>query len=240
MINVFCWKWRQEYRHSFKSEYANVLERMVRRNYDGGLRFVTITDDPVGVDGETFPLWDDFSDLRNASSTTVGDLPSCYRRLKLFDPATQKALGVQGGDRIVSIDLDVVVVGNLNKLWDHDEPFIGWRARNKINGWSYNGSVWSLAPGAYPQVWSNFRPDWSTKIANRAGYNGSDQAWMSYVIGKQAAWTREDGIYTRMETMGAGKTEPPSNATLVSFHGRVKPWDAVAGEGPRWVERYWK
>lgn len=240
MLIVSTWKWAQAYRHSFRAEYANVLERMVRRNYEGNLRFVTITDDPEGVDGETFPLWDDFSDLPNASSTAVGDLPSCYRRLKLFDPDTQKALGVGEGDRLVSIDLDMVVVGNLNRLWDRDDDFVGWRVNNKINGSSYNGSMWMLRPGAYPQVWKSFRPDFSPKIAKRSGYNGSDQAWMSYVIGQKAGWSKQDGFYTRTETMAAGRSAPPADATVVSFHGRVKPWDAVAGEGPAWVSRYWR
>lgn len=241
MLHAVTWKWRQEYCHSFLSEYANVLERMVRRHYDGDLRFVTVTDDPVGVDGETFPLWPDCSDLKDASQTGSGDRPWCYRRLKLFDPDQQRAMGIQPGDRIVSLDLDTVVVGDLNTLWDRNEAFVGWRVSNRATGYSYNGAMWMLRAGEYPDVWSSFDPATSPQRALRAGYLGDDQAWLSLVLGQdRAAWTKADGIYTRKETMTIGESAPPTDATIVMFHGRVKPWDAIAGEGPAWVSRYWR
>src|SRR5690554_5669781 len=102
MIHAVTWKWGQDYRHTFCAEHVNVLERMVRRHYDGDLRFVCVTDDPEGIEGETFPLWDDFKDVPNPHGAT--EYPSCFRRLKLFDPATQDAMGIKPGDRVVSLD----------------------------------------------------------------------------------------------------------------------------------------
>src|SRR5690606_29823554 len=136
----------------FSSEHVNVLERMVRRNYDGDIRFICVTDDPVGIEGETFPLWDDFNDVPNPHGAT--EYPSCFRRLKLFDPATQAALGIAPGDRVVSLDLDTVVTGDLNALWDRHEPFVGWAVKNRFHDRVFNGSMWMLRARAFEQVWT--------------------------------------------------------------------------------------
>lgn len=235
MLHAVTFKWRQPgYRHEFKAEYVNVLERAVRRNYDGDPRFVCVTDDPDGIDGETFPLWTDFEGVHNNSGA---DLPSCYRRLKLFDPATQEEMGIEPGDRIVQIDLDTVIVGDLNPLWDRYEAFVGWAVKNRFHDRVFNGSMWMFQAREFSHVWRTFDPVKSPKQAKEAGFLGSDQAVMTMMVGtEQAGWDRSDGIYTRMETMQPGKGLP-ADASVVMFHGNVKPWDVGA---PGWIQRYWK
>jgi hypothetical protein len=236
MIHVVTWKWHQRYRHSFLPGYVNVLERMVRRAYDGEHRFICVTDDPFGIDGETFPLWDDFKDIPNPHGAT--EYPSCFRRLKLFDPETQRAMGITTGDRVVSLDLDTVVIDGLNTLWDRNESFVGWAVKNRHLDRVFNGSMWMLRAGEHAEVWETFDPLESPKEANRLGYLGSDQAWMSYCLADtQAGWGECDGIYTRMQTMRTRGL--PSDARVVMFHGPVKPWDAVQNGTPGWVNKYW-
>lgn len=234
MIHVVSWKWQSPtYKFKFEAEHVNVLERAVKRCYDGDFRFLCVTDDPHGVSGETFPLWDDFAHVTNNAG---GEYPSCYRRLKLFDPETQRRLGIQPGDRVVSIDLDTVVVDDLNGLLDRHEPFVGWKVARK--GLPYfNGSLWMFRAGAFAEVWEGFHPEKSPKIAKDAGYLGSDQAWMSYVVGPdQAGWTKEDGIYTRMEVKAKGR--PPADCRVVMFHGFLKPWQAISSGDAPWAKEY--
>lgn len=237
MITCATWKWTQSYRHAFLSEYANILERSVRRAYDGDIRFITITDDPEGIDGETFPLWDDCADIVNPHGAK--EYPSCYRRLKLFDPETQRAMGIAVGDKIVSIDLDVIVIDDLNYLWDRSEPFVGWAVKNRFHDRVFNGSMWLFRAGEFADVWAGFDPEKTPKRALEAGFLGSDQAVMTMLVGTdQAGWTQEDGIYTRMECLRERRL--PGDARIVSFHGNVKPWDAAEINNPAWVGEYWK
>lgn len=237
MIHVVSWKWASPtYKIRFESEHVNVHARMVRRAYDGDIRQVCVTDDPDGIDIETFPLWNDFSDVINNAG---GEYPSCYRRLKLFDPETQRAMGIAPGDKVVSIDLDMVAIDDLNALWDRNEPFVGWAVNNRVNGRSFNGSLWMFRAGEFVEVWDNFHPEKSPKIARDAGFLGSDQAWMSYVVGPdQAGWTIEDGIYTRMQVKARGR--PPADCRLVSFHGFLKPWQALESGDSPWIGEYWR
>lgn len=236
MIHAISWKWSSPtYKHKFSAEHVNAHARMVRRNYDGGLRQVCVTDDPASIEIETFPLWGDFAGLSNNAG---GEYPSCYRRLKLFDPRTQAALGISPGDRVVSLDLDMVVTGDLNPLWDRNEPFVGWAVKNRFHGRVFNGSMWMFRAGAFPEIWADFHPEKSPQIARDAGYLGSDQAWMSYMVGAdQAGWTREDGIYTRMEVKA--KRVPPHDCRVVMFHGSLKPWQAIASGDAEWAKQYW-
>lgn len=236
MLHVVTWKWQSDYRHKFLSEHVNILERAVRRSYSYDLRFVTVTDDPVGIEGETFPLWRDFGDIPNPHGKR--EYPSCFRRLKLFDRATQEEMGIAYGDRIVSLDLDTVIIGDLDGLWDRYDPFVGWAVKNRFHDRVYNGSMWMLRAGQFEEVWETFDPVRSPSEANRAGYLGSDQAWMSYVLGPdQAGWGQEDGVYTRMQASQIGGL--PRDARIVMFHGAVKPWDAAENGHPAWISKYW-
>lgn len=207
---------------------------MVRRNYDGDVRVVCVTDDPTGVVCETFPLWRDCATLPNASGA---HLPSCYRRLRLFDPATQEAMGIAEGERIVSLDLDAVVVGKLNGLFDRPDAFVGWAVRGSHHPRVYNGSMWMLRAGAHPEVWTTFNPESSPKRAAAAGYRGSDQAWMTYRLNHCVGWTAADGVYSYHLDV-RGRPDLPPNARIVMFHGRVKPWMAWADV--QWVRALYR
>lgn len=221
MLTVVCFKWRSpSYSVRYGAESVDILGDMVRRHYTGPLRFVCITDDARGIDSETFPLWTDCADLVNASGQ---QLPSCYRRLKIFDPVTQAALGVRRGERIVSLDLDTIIAANVDSLWDRDEPFIGWSVKGTHHDRVFNGSMWMLRAGEEAHVWRNFDPSSSPGIANRKGYLGSDQSWISMQLAGRAGWTEEDGVFSF--PLALAKTERlPDAARVVMFHGFKKPW----------------
>jgi hypothetical protein len=235
MLTVCCFKWRPRpgYRSTFGPATVNVLQRMVARHYARPHRFVCITDDGKGIapEVEILPLWPDYAQLRSPLGPRR---PSCYRRLKLFDPA----LGDILGSRVVSLDLDCVITGNVTPLWDRDEAIVLWGGTHQKT--PYNGSMLLLTIGARPQVWTRFHPVNSPRAARAAGFYGSDQAWLSYCLGpSEARWTQADGVYSFRCDVQPARTLP-ADARVVFFHGRSDPWMREVQQAHPWIEEHWR
>lgn len=237
MLTVCCWKWKPPagYRSQFNAGHVNILARMVARHYAKPHRFVCITDDAEGIDSQidVVPLWDEFADI--PSPHGKGN-PSCYRRLKAFSAQMRDVLG----PRFIWLDLDCVVTGDLSPLFDRTEDFISWADTNPRN--SVNGSMVMMNAGARASVYETFDPLTSPALTLRVGRFGSDQAWMSHVLGDgQARWTRKDGVYSyRMHIRPPrGNGGLPNDARLVFFHGQIDPWSS---EGQRlgWVRAHYQ
>jgi hypothetical protein len=236
MLSVVCWRWKPKraYRSTFGSESVNILRQMVKRNYHKPHRFICVTDDPRGIDSdiEIIPLWDDFAEVANP----FGDAnPSCYRRLKMFSPEAKDLFG----ERFVSIDLDCVITGDLHGLWDRSEDLVCWGDTNPST--YYNGSMIMMTAGCRPQVWTEFDPIKSPLLSKAAGQFGSDQGWISYVLGpNEAKWSVVDGIYSyRMHIRNRRNTSLPPDAKLIMFHGAIDPWSAKAYR-LSWVRSNWR
>lgn len=233
-LTVVTFKWAPPvgYRSTFGPEAVLTLRNSVRKHYRQPHRFVCITDDPRGLqDVETLPLWNDYA---NVQSPHGRGNPSCYRRLKLFDPAIEALLG----PRFVSLDLDTVVVGDLAPIFDRTEDFVIWGETDPRS--FYNGSMLLMTAGVRSQVWTDFHPIQSPRAAFKAGRFGSDQGWISYKLGRgEAMWGRSDGVYSfRIDIAPKGDDYLPENARIVMFHGRVDPWTWRAQRLP-WVREHW-
>lgn len=235
------WKWKQQgFRSIYSADHVNVMERMIDKNVKAPHRVICVTDEPDNVRCETYPLWDDASELKNASGH---HLPSCYRRLKLFDQATQESLGIKAGGRIVSIDLDAVILEDMMPLLMKEEMFVGWGVPGSRHSMVFNGSMWMFTAGDELQwMWSGFRPTESPQRALAAGFFGSDQSYISHqlsytqIVGK---WTDQDGVLSYMRNVRATRMLP-KHARVVMFHGKRKPWDPNVRRESKWIERYWK
>src|SRR5690606_16506721 len=186
MLHVVLWKWNQPgYRERFTSEHVNVMGKMLRRHMNGYRhRVVCVTDNSSRIDPtiDTFPLWNNYNHLPNASGR---HLPSCYRRLKIFDPVTQREMGINPGDRVMSIDLDMVIARDLRPLVTRQEPFVGWAVRGTVHPRVFNGSMFMFTAGEFEEVWTSFHPELSPRKAFKLGYFGSDQAWLSFNLSKR-------------------------------------------------------
>lgn len=190
---------------------------MVERHYPEPHRFICITDDQEGLGDmvEAVPLWDDYARVPNP---TGGGRPSCYRRLKLFDPAIRHVVG----ERFVMLDLDTVVTGDLRPLFDRPEDVVMWKS--PTGEWPYNGAMFMMNSGARPEVWTDFDPVESPKLTTAAGYRGSDQAWISYKLGwNEAVWTEKEGVYY-LGALRKFRNELPKNARIVFTTGGTAPW----------------
>lgn len=236
-LTIVTWKWKPTngYRSAFPPHAVNVLRRMVERHYPKRHRFVCVTDDPRGLDRgiDVVPLWSDFADVRVENTAKH---PSCYRRLRAFSPDIAKVFG----DRFVSLDLDLVITGELAPLWDRPEPFVcysGTRGPGHLNG-----SMWLLTAGAFPHVWRDFDPDRSPALARSAGFFGSDQGWMSYCLAKTAAtWGKADGVVSfRNEIRTNRPAVLPNGARVVVMHGAMKPWDIGIRMRYPWMFQHWR
>jgi len=232
-LTVCCFKWKTPgYRSTFGPETVRTLKSMVGRHYPHPHRFVCITDDTTGLDTiETVPLWNDYADL---PAPTGPRNPSCYRRLKLFDPAIRNILG----ERFVSLDLDCVLLADLTPLWHRPEDFVMWGDTNPKT--HYNGSMVLMTAGARKQVWESFDRRLSPTAAMRAGHFGSDQGWISFCLGPgEARWTKADGVYSyRNDIAPSGRL--PGDARAVFFHGRHDPWADDVRRTQTWIDAHYR
>ena len=236
MISIVTFKWRPRvgYRSAYGPAQVNTLQRMVARHYGKPHRFICVTDDPAGLDPdvEAVPLWNDHAAVPNPSFKTG---PSCYRRLKVFS----REIGSVLGERFCCMDLDTVITADLAPILDRPEDFLAWR--NPDPRWPLNGSMFMLTAGSRPQVWESFDPASSPAVSHAAGCFGSDQGWMSYVLGRdEATWGPEHGVYSyQMEIRKLGN-RLPANARAVMFHGAWDPWMPTVHKVAPWVRRHYQ
>lgn len=233
-IVTFKWKGPVTYRSKFTGEHVNVLASMIRRHYKGPHKVVCYTDDPTGIDTrhvEPRKLWDEFSSISNPSAGERG--PSCYRRLRIFRRDAKEWLG----ERIVSIDLDVVVTGNLGRMLSRKEDFVIWGDTSPPT--PYNGSLIMFTAGARPELYEEFNPEISPALGKKLRYTGSDQAWISARLGRgQAMFGRGDGVYSFRNHILRNSAPLPLDAKLVMFHGVHDPWGPLA-QRHEWVRQHW-
>jgi len=215
---------------------------MIRKHMPNGIdyRILCITDDHTALSHtmDIAPLWRDHDNLKNASGE---HLPSCYRRLKLFDPETQELLGMKPGDRIMSVDTDAVILSSLKPVVTRKEPFVGWAVQGANHPRVFNGSLWLFSQGEYDFVWKEFNADRSPALARASGFLGSDQSWISYKLAR------------REETAGFGfpvvqsyprelmrRPSLPGGTCIVFFNGKRKPWHAKTQMEARWIKDHWR
>lgn len=231
---MVCWKWSTPgYRSAFSVETVLTLRDMVRRHYPEPHRFVCVTDDPAGLGGvEVIADTKDFADVRSPHG---GHNPSCYRRLRMFRPDAEQWFG----QRFVSIDLDVVITGDLRPLFHRSEDVVFWGDTNPLPRSHYNGSLMLLTAGSRPQVWTSFDPERSPRLSLKAQCWGSDQGWISYVLGNsEAKFTKADGVYSFRNDLKEGSRSLPADAKVVFFHGAHDPWGQRA-QSLAWVRRHY-
>ena len=204
---------------------------------------VCVTDDPTGIEIETFPLWSDLNDFGNPSGK---HLPSCYRRLKLFSSLVQSEMDIQYDSRVVWIDLDVVFVRDVTPMFEKfkfsDAPFVGWKGVGAHQPTVYNGTLVMFRAGRVGHLWRDFDPKTSPQATIKARYFGSDQGWISYKMAGQApGWSTTDGIlsYSR-DARPSRVVGIPPYARIISFNGKAKPWDAEVQRRSPWILDHWR
>jgi hypothetical protein len=167
MISVVTWKWGD----LFSVDYVNKLRNMVARNLHVPHRFICVTDDTNGMDTriESAPLWP--VDLVDAH---------CSIRMKQFDRAVASVLG----ERFLTIDLDVVIVGDITPIVTRTEPLVCYLAQY-CN--LYGGGLHLQTAGVLQGLWDAYSKDpmglhKAAKAWPGGSHDGSDQDMLNYYL----------------------------------------------------------
>lgn len=215
MLTVLAWQWGDK----FAPEDVARLERGLRRHIEAPFRFLLVTGDSI---------WD----------RELTERKGCFARLRMFDPKWQQAHGINPGDRIVQIDLDTVITGALDPLFDRPEPFVVMQGANAFNPCPMNGALQMLRAGAHPEVWSDFSFEAAAKTAHYEFPD--DQGWLWAKLPNAAGWKvgPEHGIYVYQKRGwpgGKSNSELPDGARLVTFINK-HPSDVANLD---WVKANW-
>lgn len=234
--SIVCWLWHGSGLgdRPYLPEHVNTLRRAVARHMSRPHRFVCVADTADGFDPEVevFPTPAEARAIGHLRTPEGGRFPSCYRRLWNFSEGAQAL-----GDRLLCIDIDVVPTADWSPLFDSPQDFVGWRPyRDWGARMRFGGGVYLITPGTRTRVWTEFRGTDSQNKARRAGFRGSDQAWISYMLGKsEPYYGRDAGIYSIRDMRGS-EHDLPADARMVHFNGPTKPWSSPL----RWVKEHWR
>jgi hypothetical protein len=133
--------------------YAERLFAGIKRNLREDYRSVLITDQP-GDGGADLVCR--IGDLERPYLNRLG----CLARIGMFDRLWQKRLRMKPGDRVVCIDIDAVITGNLDPLFqERGDSFRIMQGFNSTNPCPFNGSLWMFRAGERHDVWDDFGPD---------------------------------------------------------------------------------
>lgn len=213
---------------------------MVRRHYAAPHRLICFTDQ---VEKTTHCVWDNAPYVLVPLWTEHADVPhpmgahnpSCYRRLRLYSQWAREAIG----PRIVQLDLDMVITGDVTPLWNRPETFVFWQDQLNRHG-RINGAMQLITPGARDSVWSAFDPKRAAVEGKKPGQWGSDQGWIAYNFpdGTYGTWGTGDGCYSwRVHCKPQGGQLPP-DARIVNFHGADDPWTLT--DSVPWIKEHYR
>lgn len=230
MITVMTWLWEQPGgRERYTMDHVAIWADMVRRNITMPHRIACVTDLPnlpKGVVRIKPPR--DFEDVRIPSWGP--QLPQCLRRLAMFRPDASAIFG----ERFVNMDLDCVIGGPLDPLFDVEDGFRIYRGTSRTR--PYNGSMMLLKAGARPQVFTDFSVEGATEAGNL--YIGSDQAWITHKLGPgEPTWGDEHGVVWHGNRMGKN----PADYRVMFFPGYPKAWHVARDDhaGP-WISTHYR
>lgn len=244
MLTICAWKWnRTDGSALFGPVYVNKLRAAFEKHLHLPHEVVCVTDDPAGIDPRVriVPL-----------PTRFANTPRCRRRMQIFS----RDFAEQLGKRILSIDLDMVLVGDLTPIVDRPEPLVGWQVQHaKV----FSGSFLLMDAGVLDPLWRKFEadPEGYPKTAGHGigKHAPSDQAmlnaylqkyWPFEVSGPVPHWTEADGFvtyygkgYEDREHLGIGpnRTTLPKGARIVVL-GSDDLAELEAGRDP-WMREHW-
>lgn len=233
MIVITTWWWGNK----FPIDHVNKLAAGIKRHLNMPYRFACIHD-------KGFP---DFSEDVHHSWPILDEkltrFKGCFARLRIFDPAWQQMypcheMYADKPDRLVLIDLDTVITGTLDPLFDRPEPFVIMQGGNSSNPCPYGGALQMLRPGAHPEVWQDFSLEAAAKT--KFFKFPDDQGWIWHKIPVAAGWKvgSEHGVYVWKKPGWPLMLDDdlPRGARLVTFINN----DPAKLIQLSWVKEHWR
>jgi len=195
-----------------------------------------------------------YSDMRIHPTYTdhanmVANNRSCFRRLRLLDRDMADVLG----PRILQLDLDVVITGDVTELFTRTEPVVVCRQTSVVRKdgherTTYNPSMLLFDAGALHGVWERFHASplnvWNA--AKSHGWACTDMAilndWFNAPggVNRPAIWTEKDGVVTYWREVRRNNHNLPDGARVVLFYGRQNPGDPDVQKACPWILSHWR
>lgn len=236
MLTISTWLWgSKKYGPADVAKLQSAVRRHLRQPY----RFIVSTSRVEGAPEEM--------EHATAGPATLYEIEpadrfltegkGCFVRLRMFDPAWQRSRGVETGDRLVCIDLDTVITGGLDQLFDRPEPFVIMQGGNYANPCPYGGALIMLRGGAHQEVWSDF----SLEAAGKVPFHEfpDDQGWLYAKVPGAPGWKcgPSSGVYVFRKPPWPKDDHLPPDARVVTFNG----WRSPSGfQSLPWVSKHWR
>jgi hypothetical protein len=206
----------------FTAEYVYKLRNMVRRNLPTQHRFVCLTDRPEQLPG-----------IETLKIPKPQGMFGWWSKLELFAP---EHAWFFGGETVLYLDLDVLVVGSLMLLGELVEPptltlvpdqgtFQGSGSRRVIK--QYNSSVMLFRSGEHSELYSRWNKDVTLRL-------WGDQDWIAEQLPNQL--TMPARWFPRISTIEANVSKLAGARVVLCK--KPKNHDAVA-LWP-WVKEIWR
>jgi len=224
MHNVICLKHGTKY----DFDYVNKLYYGVKRNSSVPFTFHCFTDDNAGLHADiiSHPL----------PHTNVD---GWWQKLYLFSDKIE----IEG--RVLFLDLDTLVTGNIDKYITQTKGFIVlrdlWSRKDNVGS-----AVMSFEVGKHKQIWDTFIKDPTGAI--KSLHPHGDQKWVQKHQPQRIYW--QDLFKEEVVSFKSGcRNGVPKNVKLVCFHGRpsipesINTTTRVQGfiiPPTPWVKQYWK
>ncbi|WP_029408096.1 hypothetical protein [Thiomicrorhabdus sp. Milos-T2] len=241
MIHVVCLKWGDKY----GVEYVNRLYAMVEKNLSIPFVFHCLTENSQGIRSEVM-----------IESLPDEGLHTWWYKLLIFKKGF---LGLSNQDKILFLDLDIVILNSLDTLVSYSDDFC-ISADTTVH--KYNSSVMCFFCNQYSYIWESFIAQ-KDHVMN--SYHG-DQDWIEHVYQQAIIYPKTLvksfkidlnsktpfsfgplGRYLRKKMpflLPKGQVEAPTDASIVLFHGKPDPVDVMNGPYDKykyapWIKDTW-
>lgn len=234
MLTIFSFLWGDKYGPEYVERLAAGLKKNLHQEHD----FTCILDEK-NYKAHKHRL----SKVVSLTKLRDEDLcreKGCFARLRIFDQTwtdgNRFADWGEADDRVVCIDLDSVITGSLDKLFNRPENFVILQGANAKNPCPYNGSLWMIRSGYRPDVWSDFSLEAAAKIPFYEFPD--DQAWLAAKLPDAAGWNcgPQSGVYAFQKPQWPKGDDLPADARLVVFPGHRDPSKFTHLD---WVKQNW-
>jgi hypothetical protein len=245
---VLCMKWGTLY----PADYVNVLFNACKRHLSRPFRFVCLTDDSAGL----------APGIEAMAIPDIGLAPDQW-----FLPGIWPKIAIYGADlhglrgRALFIDLDMLVVGDLEALFDHGTGFVAtdmgpaWENPPRLGPGQVATSIFAYDLGTETQILDAYLANPAaamTQFQNEQDFVGAHARAMAFfppgwVLSFKRHLRRAVGVDLFLAPL-----RPPASARVIAFHGRPRPadlllpgrqlWDTPPhfghGQVP-WMAEYW-
>jgi hypothetical protein len=226
MLTICTWLWGNA---KYTPIYVERLYEGVRRHLAQPFRFLLMTERERSIE---LSVGIERCDIEDSEWTIR---PGCFARLRMFDPEWQRRQKINGP--VVCLDLDLVITGPLDSLFNRDESIVVLEGANSVNPCPFNNSVFMFQSGMHSELWSDFSMDAVRQM--KYFEFPDDQGWFWHKLPRAATWKvgPSSGIYSFRKRGWSPGDVLPAGARIVAFPGHRDP--AQFTHLP-WIKEFWK